>query len=349
MKFKVVSQNRLDTELTAQLNSMSVDEARTYSRNKVSKLISNGIVLVNGKIITKRSFLLEAGDYLEVAVDQLENSVKDKSESSAEFNKLLNELEIQVLFENDDFAILDKPSNLVVHPGANTEGIPTLLDWIEYKGFLDNFNYSVNDKLYLDGNATRRGIVHRLDKGTTGVIVVAKNHQTHLHLSDLFKERKVSKHYLGVVCSTPKKLSIFGRQDRGTFTEAIGRDPKSRVKMAVDGIKARDAVTHWEVVERFHYGILVRFKIETGRTHQIRVHCQNVSSPLIGDKTYGNNNWLNSLSSKMAIKVSKLTRPALHAESIEFEFKSQIIKATTPFNYSTLGIDLLQLLKSNSV
>lgn len=261
---------RIDAWLTGQMDG--------YSRSYVAQLIKEGLVSVRGKPV-KPSLKVEVG--MEVQVD-LPEPVPDVAEPQ--------DIPLDVLYEDQHLIAINKPRGMVVHPGAgNHDG--TLVNALLYhcQGRLSDIR-----------GVVRPGIVHRLDKDTSGVIVSAKDNGTHEALSQMFADRQVHKHYLALVCGRT--------EDSGRIEEPIGRDPRNRLKYGVfpDG---RQAITLYTVVERFNKYTLLDVEILTGRTHQIRVHMSHIGHPVAGDPLYGKGDKL----------FAKAGGQLLHAKHIEFE------------------------------
>lgn len=233
-------------------------EEETLSRSAVQKLIDEGKVTVNGKTVTK-SLKLKAGDvvYLEIP-----DPVELKAEPQ--------DIPVEIIFEDDDLLVVNKPRGMVVHPApGNPDG--TLVNALLFhcKGRLSSIN-----------GVIRPGIVHRIDKDTSGLLIVAKNDNSHAHLAGQIKEHSFRRQYFAVVHG---KMP----EDKGTINLPLGRSRNDRKKQAVNGLNPRNAVTHYEVLERFQGYDYCRFTLETGRTHQIRVHCQALGHPIVGDAVYG--------------------------------------------------------------
>ena len=231
------------------------------TRSAAAKLAESGRIAVNGKDIAK-NYKLRSGDIISIEYPPIENS-----EAEAE------DIEIDVIYEDEDIIVVNKPSGMVVHPAA---GNPS--------GTLVNaLLHHCGDSLSGIGGVIRPGIVHRIDKDTSGLLVVAKNDDAHLSLSEQLKEHNVSRVYFAIVCGNPKN-------DSGTIDAPIGRSPVDRKKMAVikDPLKnSKNAITHYTVLERFRGFAFVKCVLETGRTHQIRVHMSSIGHPLLGDEVYG--------------------------------------------------------------
>ena len=238
-----------------------VAEKAELTRSAAARLIESGNVLVCGKEINK-NYKLRGGDVVDVEMPEPETS-----EAIAE------DIPLDIVYEDGDIVVINKPKGMVVHPAAGN-----------YSGTLVNaLLYHCQDSLSGIGGVIRPGIVHRIDKDTGGLLVVAKNDASHLSLAEQIKEHRVERIYYAIILGNLK-------EDSGTVDAPIGRHPVDRKRMAVIrsvGARARDAVTHWSVVERFGRFTLIRCELETGRTHQIRVHMSSIGHPLLGDGVYG--------------------------------------------------------------
>lgn len=258
------------------------------SRSSLKKLIDDGFVIVNGGAC-KSSYKLRSGD--EVSVE-LAESADERFEPE--------DIPLDIVFEDDYLAVINKPAGMVVHPGAGVSG-GTLANAIAFHFDLETPS---------TGREKRVGIVHRLDKETSGLIVVAKNDITHDRLSEQFSSRKVSKSYLALVHGFVRRLD-------GRIEEPIARDRKNRVKMAVDK-NGRNALTFYKVRQRFERFTLLDADIRTGRTHQIRVHFAHIKHPIVGDTLYneGRDNSIPDARLRKAVRV--LERFFLHSEKLGF-------------------------------
>ena len=228
------------------------------SRTAVQRLIEEESVLVNGKN-TKASYKVQENDEIEI------QEVKPK-----EIELKAQEIPLEVIYEDDDIIVINKPKGLVVHPAAgNLEG--TLVNAIMA---------ICKDSLSGIGGEIRPGIVHRLDKDTSGILIVAKNDMAHINISEQIKNHETEKTYVALVRGIVK-------ENEATINMPIGRSNKDRKKMAVtrDG---KNAITHFKVLKRYEKYTLLEIKIETGRTHQIRVHLSHIGYPVVGDYTYSN-------------------------------------------------------------
>lgn len=251
MKIKANKEIRIDKYLS--------DLFEEIPREKVKDFIKDEKIKINNKKI-KPSYKLLLEDEIEIS-DKLFEKEKIEAEK----------MNLKIIFENEDYAIIDKDENVIVHPaGSIVSG--TLVN-----GLLDYFGY---DNLSHIGGNDRPGIVHRLDKDTTGLMVIAKNNSSYKYLKNLFETRKIDKEYLAI-CN-----GIFQKKS-GTIQTFMDRDPNNRRKMAVTN-SGRDAISKYEVISENNGYSLVKIKILTGRTHQIRVHMTYINHPLLGDPVYGN-------------------------------------------------------------
>jgi 23S rRNA pseudouridine1911/1915/1917 synthase len=257
-----------------------------HSRSFVARLIEDGRVAVDGKVVTKPSLRVAAGQTVNIDVPP-----------PAAAAAASQEIPLTMLFEDEDLAVVDKPAGLVVHPAAgHADG--TLVNALLFH---------VHD-LSGVGGELRPGIVHRLDKDTSGVIVIAKNDEAHRALTAAWNSEAVRKEYLAIVYGTPSPM-------RGTVDAPIGRDPRERKRMAVVA-GGRAAVTDYEVVEPRRYVALVRCRLRTGRTHQIRVHMKHLGHPIVGDPLYSGPQWRGIPDKRVQKAIASLGRQALHAARI---------------------------------
>ena len=229
------------------------------SRSYAVRLIEKGMVKVNGETVTSKKSSVKTGD--EISVDMPD---PEPLEITAE------NIPLDIVYEDDDVAVINKPRGMVVHPGpGNSSG--TLVNAIMYH---------MGDSLSSINGVIRPGIVHRIDKDTSGLLMIAKNDRAHESLAAQLKEHSVTREYTALVYDNLK-------EDELTIDEPIGRDERNRMRNAVNGAAARNAVTHIKVLERFGKYTLVKAVLETGRTHQIRVHMAYIHHPLAGDELYG--------------------------------------------------------------
>ncbi len=228
------------------------------TRSAAQRLIDEGFVLLSGKRV-KKNYKCTEGDEFSVCLPEPED-IELKPQ----------DIPIDIVYEDDDVIVVNKPRGMVVHPAPG-----------HYDGTLVHaLMFHCGDSLSGIGGEKRPGIVHRIDKDTSGLLIVAKNDFAHLALSAQLSDRSLSRVYEAVV-----KGRL--REDSGTISAPIGRHPTDRKRMAVTDKNSREAVTHWEVIGRYNGYTHVRCKLETGRTHQIRVHMAHIGHPLLGDFTYG--------------------------------------------------------------
>lgn len=265
MEVEVLREERIDKYLAEELG---------ISRSTVKKMIDEGFVLVNGKKV-KASLILSEADEL---------FVKDGFIKEASFEA--EDIPINIVYEDDDLLVINKKSGMVVHPGnGNTSG--TLVN------ALMHYTKNLSNK-----EAFRPGIVHRIDKDTSGIMLVAKNDKAHDILAEGFKNKTIKREYIALVCG------VIG-EDSGVIDAPIGRDAKDRKKMCVTSENSKKAVTHFKVLKRYEHYTLLRLILDTGRTHQIRVHMKYIGHPVYNDPVYG--------------KAYNDFGQFLHSASIDFE------------------------------
>jgi 23S rRNA pseudouridine1911/1915/1917 synthase len=289
---QILTKQRIDKYI-----AMFIENA---SRTKVQKAINLGYVTVNGELV-KSNYLVKPEDEIEIELDY-----PDKQEVVPE------NIPLEIIFEDEYLMIINKPAGMVVHPAyKNYSG--TLVNAIMY------YAQQKNESLSSLNGFERAGIVHRLDKDTSGLIVVAKDEVTHRKLSEQFFHHTINREYNAIVWGKLKKK-------KGEISNKLGRDKWDRKKVAVlksDDKDGKTAITNYEVIEEYDFLSLVKLNLQTGRTHQIRVHLSNLGHPIFGDETYGGRepHSVNLTSNKKAqIKnlLDKMQRQALHARVLGF-------------------------------
>ena len=273
------------------LDRFIADAIPELSRMRVKALIQEGEVTANGKQITDASWKIREGQAFEINVPP-----------AAEPAPQGQDIPLNVVYEDDYLIIIDKPAGMVVHPAAGNEDGTLVNALIHHCG----------DSLSGIGGVKRPGIVHRIDKDTSGLMVVAKTDAAHSGLADQFADHSLERAYLAIVRRRPYPAEA-------TIDEAIGRSPRNRKKMAVVGRGGKHAVTHFKTLQRLgDAASLVECRLETGRTHQIRVHMTHIGHPLIGDPVYGRSQRSKSLAPEVREAISNFSRQALHAYVIGF-------------------------------
>lgn len=282
----IATQEEAGTRLDAFLSG----RIEAWSRSRLQRLIENGEVLVNGKE-SKPSYKLREGD--EIDIDLTEESVERFEPEN---------IPLDIVYEDEWLAVINKLAGMVVHPGAGVSG-GTLANAIAW--------HFRSEPSMVSGGPDRVGIVHRLDKDTSGLILVAKDEETHEALSEQFRRRTVEKTYVALVHGSV-------RENSGAIDRPIARDRWHRTKMTV-AANGRHALSLWKVRRRFEKFTLLEIEIKTGRTHQIRVHLASINHPVVGDATYneGRDNTISNPEIRKA--VQKLNRFFLHAEKLAFE------------------------------
>lgn len=248
----------LESQAGIRIDKFLSDELLDTSRSYIQKLIKDEQITVNGKIV-KANYKLNSEDL--VVVNQPELKEPDI---------LAEDIPLDILYEDSDLLIVNKPKGMVVHPSAG-----------HYSGTLVNaLMYYCKDDLSGINGVMRPGIVHRIDMDTTGSLLVCKNDFTHQNLAEQLKEHSIKRVYHAIVHGVVK-------EDEGTINAPIGRHPIDRKKMSINHKNGKEAVTHYKVIQRFKNYTYIQCELETGRTHQIRVHMSSIKHPLLGDAVYG--------------------------------------------------------------
>lgn len=240
------------------LDSYIVDKIEDVSRSYISKLIKDGLILVNGSQ-KKPKYLVKKGDLIEIKLPET-NSLEPVAQ----------DIPLDIVYEDNDIIVVNKPKDMVVHPAPGSKSNTLVNALLNHTKNLSSINGTI-----------RPGIVHRLDKDTSGLLVVAKNDTAHQNLVNQLKVRSIKRVYIAFVHGILDK-------DEGIINAPIGRNPRNRLKMAVTSLNSKEAVTHYKVLERFENYTFIEVSLETGRTHQIRVHMAYINHPVVGDPMYCN-------------------------------------------------------------
>lgn len=265
-------------QVSKRIDAYMAEKYEDISRVAIQRLIETGKILVNGKKV-KASYKVQVNDKITM-----------EEEKAVEVELKAQDIPVEIIYEDRDIIVVNKPKGMVVHP-ANGNPDGTLVNAIMA---------ICKDSLSGIGGEIRPGIVHRLDKDTSGILIVAKNDKAHINLSRQIKEHKVKKTYIALVKGIVK-------ENNATINMPIGRSEKDRKKMAVTK-KGKEAITHFKVLKRYDKYTLLEINIETGRTHQIRVHLSQIGYPIVGDEVYskGKNEW-------------NIKGQCLHAKSLDFK------------------------------
>lgn len=289
------------------LDSYVADQIKNVSRSYINKLIKEGLILVNG-VKKKPKYIVKKEDLIQVNLPE-----RKPQEPIAE------DIPLDIVYEDTDILIINKPKDMVVHPAPGNQSNTLVNALLNYTDNLSTINGNI-----------RPGIVHRLDKDTSGLLIVAKNDTSHKELARQLKKRTIKRVYIALVYGNFKK-------EKATIKAPIGRNPRNRLKMTVTHLNSKEAITHYKVLEKFGDYTLVEVSLETGRTHQIRVHMAYINHPVVGDPLY------TSRKNKFGVKTQLLHARKLGlvhpktGEYMEFyaeppkEFK-QIIKSLSEKN-----------------
>ena len=289
----------INKEETGKRIDIFAAEKTGITRSQIQKLIEKGSLTVNSGPVS-RNYRTKAGDIIEITITEEKTS------------ELIPEaIPLEILYKDEYLAVVNKPSGMVVYPAAGHS-----------RGTMMNALLYQCKKLANIGGPLRPGVVHRLDKDTSGVMVIALDDRTYYDLTGQFKQRTINRKYIALLYGNLK-------EDKGEISLSIGRSESDRKKMSTRVKRGKEAVTTWKVIERFHGAVLIEAKLKTGRTHQIRVHFASIGHPVLGDRTYGK---------KIEVEVNSkekilFPRQMLHAELLGFlhpvtgeylEFKSPL-------------------------
>ncbi len=250
------------------------------SRSRVQKLISDGMILVNGANV-KSNYSVSLDDEVSIEIP-----------ANQELDLTPIKMDLDIIYQDSDLLVINKPRGLVVHPGAG----------VYDKTLVHGLLYEIKDLSGING-VNRPGIVHRIDKDTSGLLLVAKNDKAHIYLSKLLEDHKIKRTYLALV-------EGIINHDSGIVDAPIGRDERDRKRMAVTSKNSKPAITNFKVIQRFNKYTLIECQLETGRTHQIRVHMNYIGHPIVGDPKYGRR------------KTMDTNGQLLHAYKLEFTLPS---------------------------
>ena len=303
---------RLDAFLAARIEA--------WSRARLQRLIEDADVLVNGRTV-KPSYRIRANDEIETELAVAPSTLF-----------VPESIPIEVVYEDDDIVVVNKPAGMVVHPAAGVAS-----------GTLANALAFHFQTLSTSGGDARPGIVHRLDKGTSGLLVVAKTESAHENLADQFRAREVFKSYIALVHGQVER-------DTGRIDQPIARDPRHRTRMAIVR-GGRPALSIYRVRERFDRFTLLDVELKTGRTHQIRVHLAWIKHPVVGDEVYGSGRDRTVADPKLRSEIAKLGRQFLHAERVAFRHprtkEQTLFRAPAPPELQNFLAELRSKVKSD--
>ena len=283
---------RLDGVLAALMEDLS--------RSRIQKLFVEECILVNGRVCTSKKYMAAKGDSIEVILRETDIK-KDDIVSTPKGE----DIPLDIVFEDENYLVINKQKGLVVHPGSGNE-TGTLVNGLIHR-YGDEFIEELKDVCDLE----RPGVVHRIDKDTTGLLVVAKTKAAFLDLSEQFKNHSITRRYTAIVYNNIK-------EDQGRIDLPIGRDPRNRLRRKVNGVESKEAITNYSVIERLGNYNLIEAILETGRTHQIRVHMAHIGHPVLGDPVYGPRKSFPGAEGQM-LHAGELGFLMLNGEYIEFK------------------------------
>ena len=284
-------------EIPESLNGQRIDKALTelcsdFSRSQIQKAIKGENLKLNDRIISNFSSKVKHNDQVEIIIEE-----------EVQEHIIPNNIPLDIIYEDDDLIVINKSANMTVHPGAGN-----------YKDTLVNALLYHSKKLSDVGGEIRPGIVHRLDKTTSGLMVVAKNNKSHVHLAEQIQSRELVRRYKALAWGMLKT-------PEGTINIPVGRSTSDRTRMTTLRHGGKNAITHYKTIEILHGGLfsLVECKLETGRTHQIRVHMSHTGHSIVGDQSYGNNSRkIHGCPEYLKEALSKMNHQALHSFYISF-------------------------------
>ena len=276
----------IKVEATSERIDSYLSKVTDYSRTKIAKAIKDGFILVNETVISS-SYKVKEGDVINLSIPEENVDI------------IPEKMNLDIIYEDDFLAVINKASGVVVHPAVGNYS-HTLVNGLMY-----HFNEISKKK------SIRPGIVHRLDKDTSGLMIVAKDDKTHELLSEMIKNREIDRHYLALVWGIVS-------HDRGRIEAPIGRDINDRQKYAVTDLNGKDSITNFRVLERLKEVTLIECKLETGRTHQIRVHMNYIGHPIVNDPVYGKRKIINSFGQMLHSYSLKFIHP-ITKEALSFK------------------------------
>lgn len=272
-----ISQGQEGDRIDVQVSTLS-----GLTRSQIRRCSEKGLLLVNGKAV-RQNYRTRAGDVVTLSLPFEEQSL------------IPEDLPVEIVYKDDALIVVNKPPDMVVYPAAGHS-----------RGTLMNVVAHHSGRLASVGGPLRPGVVHRLDRDTSGIMVIALDDRAYYHLVEQFRERSISRQYRAVVYGNM-------REDSGEISLSIGRSASDRKKMSTKSRRGKVALTRWKVIERFHNATLIEARLGTGRTHQIRVHLASLGHPVLGDRTYGKKTVLEIRQKKIFFR-----RQMLHAESLGF-------------------------------
>ena len=288
-------------DLGKRLDAFLAEKIEGWSRSRLQRLVDDGDVLVN-QAQAKSSYKLRADDVIEIELTELPAETFEPEN-----------IPLEIIYEDESLAVINKPAGMVVHPGAGISS-GTLANAIAYQFKIQDLGFKIEDNFdeqsKIQNLKSKIGIVHRLDKDTSGLIVVAKTEEIHEKLSEQFRERGVFKSYVALVHGAVAEKS-------GTIDAPIAREKHNRTKMAIRR-HGRNALSLWKLRKRFEKFTLLNVEIKTGRTHQIRVHLMSINHPVVGDETYNGGRDKTVKDVKIRQAIGELNRFFLHAERLSF-------------------------------